>query len=556
MLEPVKRHYNKENFCLIASLLQDIKVFPFFGTLLGITREKNIIKNDDDIDFYVDVKNREKLLDIMSNSPFTLTDHNHAHFLQVSRLVDTTQTYVDFYLYENSNKLSYINDRWNFLGTQDDAETAIHIPKDIIFPLTYKKVFGVKVCMPAAPKKCCEFLYGAGWQVPRRKGSEYSVSIEGNRPKISISTLINTNDERIDFVDKPKRKKISEVKIAKYLVRELLELVQKSDPVQKTSLILDGFIQENFEIDQSDISINSELKDGELLQLKELLATSELRNQTANKELELRQQEFKALQSDNDHLSLQLKDLGQKLIDVERELKDWQSKQLQAESQLDAKVKELTEMSGKLHFVETENLNIIEGQKTELQQITERLAASELQNQNTNTALQLSQQSLNVLETENCNLLRQFEDSSQKLTNLEIKLGEYQTREAQTDILLNKNSADLHEKDENIQQLQAIILTMQHEVAAAKAEASLLREELLKTSYLFDPLLKDTAQSTAINNVLMSRKLRQEVARLKKAKFDENAYLALYPDVKTSNMNATFHYALYGRREARKASFL
>ena len=41
---------NLENLLIISSALKKEKNFIFYGTLLGIVREKNILKGDDDID--------------------------------------------------------------------------------------------------------------------------------------------------------------------------------------------------------------------------------------------------------------------------------------------------------------------------------------------------------------------------------------------------------------------------------------------------------------------------------------------------------------------------
>ena len=45
----------------ISKLLEKYKPFVFYGTLLGITRERNLIKNDDDVDVLVDIKYKKKV---------------------------------------------------------------------------------------------------------------------------------------------------------------------------------------------------------------------------------------------------------------------------------------------------------------------------------------------------------------------------------------------------------------------------------------------------------------------------------------------------------------
>ena len=57
---------NFQNLISISTLIKDIEYFIFYGTLLGIVRENNVIKGDDDIDFMVDYKSKKKLLKKMT----------------------------------------------------------------------------------------------------------------------------------------------------------------------------------------------------------------------------------------------------------------------------------------------------------------------------------------------------------------------------------------------------------------------------------------------------------------------------------------------------------
>ena len=60
MFKPVSIEKNLNNLKYISDKLINVEWFIFFGTLLGYTRENNILKNDDDIDIYVDVRFRDK----------------------------------------------------------------------------------------------------------------------------------------------------------------------------------------------------------------------------------------------------------------------------------------------------------------------------------------------------------------------------------------------------------------------------------------------------------------------------------------------------------------
>ena len=103
MLSPISREKNLENLKYISNRLRDVSWFVFFGTLLGYTRENNILENDDDIDIYVDIRFREKIIDLFTNSDlnFDLSKKPNLgpYFLQGTRVLENEITYVDFYFY-------------------------------------------------------------------------------------------------------------------------------------------------------------------------------------------------------------------------------------------------------------------------------------------------------------------------------------------------------------------------------------------------------------------------------------------------------------------------
>ena len=99
-------------------MFKDIEYFIFFGTLLGITREKGIIDGDDDIDFYVNLKDRSKLIDNFKNNnidvDLTLSVNKNNHFLQIKRIVNNKVLIADIYFYETDIEKNFIIERWNF----------------------------------------------------------------------------------------------------------------------------------------------------------------------------------------------------------------------------------------------------------------------------------------------------------------------------------------------------------------------------------------------------------------------------------------------------------
>jgi len=156
---------NRANLITVSNLLQDIDHFVFFGTLLGLTRERDIIQDDDDIDILVPIEKRnliiEKLVGIDSFKINLDKECNRfKYFLQVDSTINNRSSFIDFYFYENNPDEDFIVDRWNFLGKSHNPECALHIPKKLIFPVVHDEFFGQKIILQACRELLCEWLYG------------------------------------------------------------------------------------------------------------------------------------------------------------------------------------------------------------------------------------------------------------------------------------------------------------------------------------------------------------------------------------------------------------
>jgi hypothetical protein len=165
---------NRANLVTVSNLLQDIDHFVFFGTLLGLTRERDIIEDDDDIDILVPIEKRhliiEKLVGV-DNFKINIDKecNQSTYFLQVDSSINNRNSFIDFYFYENNPNEDFIVDRWNFLGKSQNPEYALHIPKKLIFPVMHEEFFGQKIKLPACRELLCEWLYGKSWITPRKK---------------------------------------------------------------------------------------------------------------------------------------------------------------------------------------------------------------------------------------------------------------------------------------------------------------------------------------------------------------------------------------------------
>ena len=104
------KEQNLKNLISISKMLKTIQHFVFYGTLLGLTRENDIIDGDDDVDFLVDIKDKKKLIKIMTKSKsFQLNKKNsNKYFIQYSLKRNNLETFIDFYFYQNKFSKNYI----------------------------------------------------------------------------------------------------------------------------------------------------------------------------------------------------------------------------------------------------------------------------------------------------------------------------------------------------------------------------------------------------------------------------------------------------------------
>ena len=171
---------NFQNLILVAPLIKGVEYFIFYGTLLGIIRENNIIKGDDDIDFLVNYRSKKLLLKKMEkNKSFKMNKKVcNKYFVQFIKKYNGLRTFVDFYFYINDPTKNYIIDKHNWIGNINDKRYAIHFPKKLIFPIVKNKKFN----MPKNPKAACRFIYGDTWSIPQKKNTNYRPEIIKNKP--------------------------------------------------------------------------------------------------------------------------------------------------------------------------------------------------------------------------------------------------------------------------------------------------------------------------------------------------------------------------------------
>ena len=197
MKTPISRNNQIKNLHKIIPLLHDLEYFIMLGTLLGYARDNAIIENDDDIDFYVNKKDKPLFLERLENNTyFDFNENvfpNHTpHFIQLTKDYEDEHTRVDLTFYELNDK--FLIDVFSFNSNEEfqrlreknltDERLDLHIPKELIFPLDKKNFENIKVKVPSRVLQTVEFLYGSRWREPLIKGVDYNEKIVNNSPLI------------------------------------------------------------------------------------------------------------------------------------------------------------------------------------------------------------------------------------------------------------------------------------------------------------------------------------------------------------------------------------
>ena len=137
-LDNISVEENFSNLIFFTKIISKLEYFIFFGTLLGLVREKNLIEGDDDIDLYVNINHRDELINILQENSvdidLNLSVNKNRSFLQVKRIVEKKDV--------KSNTINF----------------------------------------PAQPIYLCEFLYGKNWQLKLKKDKEYEIKVINGKP--------------------------------------------------------------------------------------------------------------------------------------------------------------------------------------------------------------------------------------------------------------------------------------------------------------------------------------------------------------------------------------
>lgn len=180
MQTPIERKYNLITLGMVTPHLKSMEYCVFFGTLLGVHREGNLLEMDDDVDIYINSQHKTDIAEILTYLGFNISIDENS-FMQGSIEIEGVMAYIDFYLYYKDGDHSV--DDWNFGGRNGEA---LHVPLNILLPPKDVTIGDIPCKMPQDPDSCCKLLYGNNYQTPLKKNIEYTICIVDHKPVMRL----------------------------------------------------------------------------------------------------------------------------------------------------------------------------------------------------------------------------------------------------------------------------------------------------------------------------------------------------------------------------------
>ena len=182
----IPKDINSKNLIKSSSILNTItnEYTIFYGTMLGLHRDGDVIDGDDDCDFLAPTKLYEDIKKTFVTNGYKVTSNDLKDtFTQFTTKIDSKDVLIDVYYYFDYDD-DYILEKWNFAGQHFNKNRWLLIPKKELFDLKKIKYKDIYVNVPGNSEFMCKFLYGEKYKENLIKSIDYRTTIVNNKPKI------------------------------------------------------------------------------------------------------------------------------------------------------------------------------------------------------------------------------------------------------------------------------------------------------------------------------------------------------------------------------------
>jgi phosphorylcholine metabolism protein LicD len=166
-------------------IFYNFKFIAFYGTLLGICRNKDFIENDDDIDFLLsknELNNFEEKLNQQNNFIFKKLKKSYSDDILLIQCYFNNIGPIDVYFYSEENNDILIPWDGNLLYSKTE-----------IFPLKEITFHNCQIFIPHNFTNVLIQTYGKNWKIPIDKSKYKWTQINSVRKKPIKLNLINKN---------------------------------------------------------------------------------------------------------------------------------------------------------------------------------------------------------------------------------------------------------------------------------------------------------------------------------------------------------------------------
>lgn len=151
----------------------DIEVIPIYGTLLGMIREKDIIKHDYDVDVFVPDYHWKKLKDNFNKFKLSASTQNVLFYENKIKVLDPktglSADVAKLIVKDNTVYKKTLYPPCNDLDFNIFSPFSISYKKDTIYPLKKTKTKYGFIHLPNKSVELLEKWYGKDWTVPKPK---------------------------------------------------------------------------------------------------------------------------------------------------------------------------------------------------------------------------------------------------------------------------------------------------------------------------------------------------------------------------------------------------